>query len=131
MKFIKIKEKLVFVFLRHFWVFNFFAVKIDTVRIAHFHLLPVVHLQFMVLLPFFTGLVFSSFYCCSAHISDLDFRFFPRFGTFSDAILYTCYLDKSRTVRPIRNKKTLDLIKICWTCPSDQCISGSLHTNNF
>jgi hypothetical protein len=37
----KIKGKLVFVFLRHLSVFNFFAVKIGTVRIAH-HLLPVI-----------------------------------------------------------------------------------------
>jgi hypothetical protein len=49
------------------------------------------------------------------------FSFSPRFGTLNDAILFTCDLDKRRTVGPIPNKKLSDLIKIYRRCPSDRC----------
>jgi hypothetical protein len=112
------------------FVFYFFAVKIGTIRTAHFHLHPVIHQWFMVLLPFFIKFCLRSLlfillllFCA---LFWRRFSVFPRFGTFSDAILYTCGLDKSRTVGPIRNKKLSDLIKIYRTCPSDRRISGSL-----
>jgi hypothetical protein len=129
-KLIKIKEKLVLVFLRHFLVLIFFAVKIGTFRTAHFQLLPVIHQHFMVLLQYFIKFCLKSilFILLLLFCTLLWRRFsiFPRFGTFSDAILYTCGLDKSRTVWLIRNKKSSDLIKIYRTCPSDRRISGSL-----
>jgi hypothetical protein len=110
--------------------FNFFAVKIGTFPTAHFHLLPVIHQQFMVLLPLFLKFCLRSilfiFLLLFCTLLWRRFLIFPRFGTFSDAILFTCGLDKSRTVGLIRNKKSSDLVKIYRTCPSDRRISGSL-----
>jgi hypothetical protein len=113
---------------RLFSVLIFVAEKISTVRTAHFHLLPVIHQQFAVLLPFFIKFCLRSFLLLLLFCTLLwcRFSFFPRFDIFSDAILYTCHLDKSRTVGPIRNKKLSDLIIIYRTCPSDRRISGSL-----
>jgi hypothetical protein len=108
--------------------FIFFAVKIGTVRTAHFHLLPVIHQRFTVLLPFFIQFCLRSiiFILLSTAVLHAP-QAYITFGTFSDAILCTCDLDKSWTVGPIRNKKSSDLIKIYWTCPSDRRILGSLQ----
>jgi hypothetical protein len=107
--------------------FHYSAVKIGTVLTANFHILPVIHQRFTVLLPFFIKFCLRSIifimYCV---LRWRRFSFFLSFGTFSDAILYTCHLDKSRTVGPIWNKKSSDLIKIYRTCPSDRRISRSL-----
>jgi hypothetical protein len=84
--------------------FNFFAVKISTVRTAHFYLIPVKHHRFTVLLPFLLNFVsdlfFSSFYC-TARSADVDFRFFPRLAPLA---MPFC-IHAAWTVRPIRNKK--------------------------
>jgi hypothetical protein len=99
----------------HF-VFNFFAVKIGTFLTAHFHLLPIIHQRFTVLLLFFIKFCLRSILFILLLLFCLflwrRFLIFPRFVTFSDAILYTCGLDKSRTVGPIRSKNSSDLIKI-------------------
>jgi hypothetical protein len=63
------------------FVFYFFAVKIGTIRTAHYiYSLSYTNDSWFCShfsLNFVSGLFFSSFYCCSAHSSDVDFRFFP------------------------------------------------------
>jgi hypothetical protein len=106
------------------------TVKIGTFLTAHFHLHPIIHQRFTVLLLIFIKfclrsilLILLLLFCAFLR---RRFFIFPRFGTFSDAILYTWGLDKSWTVGTIRNKNLSDLIKIYRTCPSDRHISGSL-----
>jgi hypothetical protein len=92
--------------------FNFFAVKIGTFRIAHFHLLPVIHQRFMVLLPLFLKFCLRSVLFILLLLiwrsSDVYFQFFPGLAPLATPfwINATCIKAGQSDRSGIKNRRT-------------------------